>query len=180
MRTSIALIALTAACAKAAAKPTAPRRARAGTPDAETRFTCDTLDATPKPVVECAPGGGACTLTYIATPMTTSPGGYEVGDPIAVDAEATAWRVFENGERLHVDILDGKATRLVIDALLSGAFGSEGTVGREFVGVVRTPATGAPAPMRAVSLAGRAHTPATTHDDVRVAVRCALATDLQE
>ncbi len=81
---------------------------------------------------------------------------------------------------MHVDILDGQTPRLVIDALLSGAWGTEGTVGREYVGVVRSPATGAPSPMRAVSIAGAPRTPTAARDDVRVAVRCALSTDLQE
>jgi hypothetical protein len=34
--------------------------------------------------------------------------------------------------------------------------------------------------MRAVSIAGAPSTPAVTRDEARVAVRCALSTDLQE
>ena len=183
MRRTIALIAWTAACAKPAPKPTAPAppAATAPTPDAETRFTCDTLDAAPKNVVDCAPGGGACELALTATRMTTSPAGYQVGDQVPVEAPAAKWRARDDGERLHVDLFDDRGTpRLVIDAFLSGAFGSEGTVGREFVGVARTPGADAPAPYAAVSLAGQPHTPTETRDDVRVAVRCALSTDLQE
>ena len=179
MKGTIALIACAAACAKPAPKPTAPAPTALEI-DAQTRFSCDTLEAAPKTVVECAPGGGACTLAYTTTRTTTSPAGYEVGDPAPVDAEASAWRITDDGERLHVDLLDGTAPRLVVDALLAGAWGTEGTVGREYVGVVRSPATGAPSPMRAVSIAGAARTPTETHDDVRVAVRCALSTDLEE
>jgi hypothetical protein len=171
-----------AACTRPAPAPRAPVAAIAA-PDAETSFDCEPIRPDPSApdarVVECAPGGGACSLTYTARRMTAGPSGYEVGADVPIATQAGAWRAEDDGERLHVEILDGAEPRLIVDALLSGAAGSEGTAVREFVGVARTPGAGAPA-MRAVSLAGAPSAPSTTRDEARIAVRCALSTDLQE
>jgi hypothetical protein len=113
--------------------------------------------------------------------VTTSPNGYEVGDDVAVTAQGSGWRIADaaDDERVRVEILDGASPRLIVDGVLAGAAGSEGTIAREYVGVARTPGAGAPA-MRGVSIAGAPGTPAVTRDEARVAVRCALSTDLQE
>jgi hypothetical protein len=190
-RLSPVFLAAATACAKAppprAPAPPPPPPAPASTGlaalDPETRFECDAIKPDPRVsdahVVECLPGGGACELAYIARKMTSSPAGYLQGEEVAVTAQASRWRVDLDGERLHVEIADGAGTALIVDGALSGAAGSEGTIAREYVGVARTPGANA-APARAVSIAGAPTTPQVTRDEARVAVSCALVTDLQE
>jgi hypothetical protein len=180
-----ALLTSTACTHAAAPAPRAPVAASTAiaAPDAETSFDCEPITPDPSApdahVVACAPGGGACELAYLARRTTSGPDGYVVGDQVSVTTQASSWRVVDDGERLHVEIADGGGTALIVDGALAGAAGSEGTVAREYVGVARTPGAGAPA-MRAVSIAGAPSTPSTTRDEARIAVRCALSTDLQE
>jgi len=99
-----------------------------------------------------------------------------VGAQVPIEATATAWKVDEDGEHVHIDLI---GTNVIVDAQLEGAWGTKATRGQSFVGVARTIGADAPA-MAAVSIAGAPHTPTTTRDELRVAVRCALSTDLQE
>jgi len=167
------------AVAKASPARPSPAPPAPEAPDELTSLRCLELDApdSAPPVVSC--GADGCELTYTATRMTTSPAGYQVGAKVPVTATAPRWRLLEDGERLHVDILDGGHPRLLVDGLLAGAWGSEATIGHLYVGVVTTPGASAP-PVAAVSIAGAPRSPAATRDEVRVAVRCGVSVDLQE
>ena len=146
MRLVVAALAVSA-CAKPPA-PAAPALAPAplAVPDADTALWCAPVDAAADAalLVRCAPGGGDCAVAY--TPAHV----------------AAAWRVRDAGEQLHVDVLDHTSVVLAIDGWLAQAAGTEATVSRIYVGVVRTPGAGAIRSRRS---------PSPT---------CALSTDLHE
>jgi hypothetical protein len=152
------------------------------------RFTCQALDgpAAASPLLSCQMSS-YCDVSYEASRLEVSPSGYQwLPDTIRVERTLDLSRprpvrlvVDIRGERLRARLTEGSRDLLRVDGFLSGAGGSEGGVGQDFVGVLRTP--DAPAtPMAAVSLAGQADQPRRVVESFRGAVRCTLWTEFLE